>query len=77
MSGRPVISNLYHPWRIWVAGAIGLLWLLTVFLVPIVFTTPGVMANGFDVSKVTLYRSLVGLMCALWTIDGSLTPSHL
>ena len=49
------------------------LWLLTVFLVPLVFVGPGLMDSGFDVPKVTLYRSLVGLMCAIWLIEGGLT----
>ncbi|MFB3119028.1 MAG: hypothetical protein ACE1Y2_00705, partial [Stenotrophomonas maltophilia] len=48
------------------------LWLLTLFLVPLMFVSPGLMANGFDVPKVTLYRSLVGIMCALWIIEGGL-----
>jgi hypothetical protein len=49
-----------------------LLWLLTLFLVPLIFVSPGLMANGFDVPKVTLYRSLVGLLCALWIIESGL-----
>lgn len=52
-----------------------LLWLLTVFLVPLMFVGPGLMTNGFDVPKVTLYRSLVGLMSALWIIEIGLNPS--
>ena len=55
-------------WAAGVSRAIELLWLLTVFLVPLVFVSPGLMGNGFDVPKVTLYRSIVGLMCALWII---------
>ena len=50
------------------------LWLLTVFLVPLIFVSPSLMTSGFDVPKVTLYRSLVGLMCALAIIEVSLTP---
>lgn len=46
-----------------------LLWLLTAFLVPITFISPESMANGFVVPKVTLYRSLVGMICALWLIE--------
>lgn len=49
------------------------LWLLTIFLVPLVFATPAVMSYGYDVPKVTLYRSLVGLMAALWIIEWGLS----
>ena len=49
------------------------LWLMTLFIVPLMFVSPGLMGNGFNVPKVTLYRSIVGLMCALWIIEGGLT----
>jgi len=35
------------------------LWLLALFLVPLLFATPAILSNGYDVPKVTLYRSLV------------------
>ena len=54
-----------------------LLWLLTVFFVPLMFVSPALMENGFAVPKVTLYRSLVGLICALWIIEAGLTHSTL
>jgi hypothetical protein len=46
-----------------------LLWLFTVFLVPVTFVSPESMSTGFVVPKVTLYRSLVGVICALWIIE--------
>jgi len=48
------------------------LWLIALVLVPALFFTPGVMSNGYEVPKVTLYRSLVGLMAALWIIEWGL-----
>lgn len=48
---------------------------VTVFLVPLTFTTSGIMANEFNVPKVTLYRSLVGLICALWIVERGLIPA--
>ena len=51
------------------------LWLVNAFLVPLIFLGPGLMDVGFDVPKVTLYRSLVGLICALWIIEVSPTFS--
>jgi len=77
MTARQEITELFRPWTTGVTLAIEVLWLLTVFLVPLMFVSPGLMANGFDVPKVTLYRSLVGLMCALWIIEGRLIPSAL
>ena len=35
------------------------------------------MANGFVVPKVTLYRSLVGMICALWLIEGGLNRQRI
>jgi len=62
-------SSVVFPWSAGVNRGLEFLWLLTVLLVPLIFVTPGLMASGFDVPKVTLYRSLVGLMCALWMIE--------
>ena len=64
-------------WALKTGRVMEFLWLLAVFLVPLTFVSPGEMANGFDVPKVTLYRSLVGLMAAFWIIEVSLTPSAL
>ena len=71
--GLPGIANHWTPR---VRRTIELLWLLTVFLVPLAFATPGVMSNGFDVPRVTLYRSMVGLICALWIIEWGLMRRH-
>lgn len=65
MTSHPNTPPLELLWAPRVSRALECLWILTVFLVPLTFVSPGVMANGFDVPKVTLYRSLIGLMCAL------------
>lgn len=49
------------------------LWLLTIVMVPLVFVNPEVLSTGFEVPKVTLYRSLVGLIGALWAVELALT----
>ena len=66
-----------RPWALGVTRAMELLWLLTAFLVPITFISPESMANGFEVPKVTLYRSLVGMICALWLIEGGLNRQRI
>jgi len=73
MTSRSDTPSLILPWAPRAGRVMELLWLLTVFLVPLMFVSPGLMDNGFDVPKVTLYRSLVGLMCALWIIEVGLT----
>ena len=54
-----------------------LLCLLTAFLVPITFVSPESMANGFVVPKVALYRSLVGMICALWLIENGINRNRI
>ena len=41
---------------------------------PLILAGPGLMTNGFDVPKVTLYRSPVGIMGALWVFERGLAP---
>ena len=72
MTSHPYTPSLVPYWSLQTRGVIEVLWLLTVFLVPLMFVTPGIMANGYDIPKVTLYRSLVGLMCSLWIIEAGL-----
>ena len=76
-TSHPGTPPLTLSWVPLIGRIMEFLWLLTLFLVPLMFVSPGLMANGFDVPKVTLYRSLVELMCALWIIEGGLAPPTL
>ena len=73
MTASPEITNLFAPWAQRVGLAMEIVWLLAIFLVPLPFATPAVMGNGYDLPKVTLYRSLIGLLGALWLIEWGLT----
>ena len=75
MTARREISGIFEAWADKVKQAIELLWLLTIFLVPLVFATPGVMDNGYEVPRVTLYRSLVGLIAALCLVEWGHVPA--
>ena len=77
MTSHTETPFLARPWALGVTRAMELLWLLTAFLVPIIFISPESMANGFVVPKVTLYRSLVGMICALWLIEGGLNRQRI
>ena len=72
MTAQQDISSLFVAWSFRVGRAMELLWLLTIFLVPLAFVTSGLMDNPYDVPKVTLYRTLVGMMGALWIIEWGL-----
>lgn len=65
MTTQQSIHGLFLPWSVRVGRVMEALWLLTIFLVPLAFVTTGVMSNPYDVPKVTLYRTLVGMMAAL------------
>ncbi|MCI0781098.1 MAG: tetratricopeptide repeat protein [Chloroflexi bacterium] len=71
------IWTLYGSRSAWITRFMEFLWLLAIFLVPLLFATPAILSNGYDVPKVTLYRSLVGLMGALWVIEWGLMPRSL
>ena len=45
---------------------------LAIVSVPLVFATPTIMDVGYEVPKVTLYRTLVGLMAVLWIVEWGL-----
>jgi O-antigen ligase len=51
------------------------LWLVAAFLVPVVFASPDVMIDLYQVSKVTLLRLLVGLMAMVWVVEWALVSS--
>lgn len=69
MTAGQETAGLLAPWAVRVGRGMEIVWLLTILLVPLAFVTPGVMGNGYDVPKVTLYRSLVGLTFALWILE--------
>ena len=63
--------------RIWLNRAMEFLWLLTVFLVPLVFfdrdyATSETIIAYVEVPKVALLRTLVGMMAVLWLVDWGL-----
>jgi len=70
---RKSIATSFDAAAVYVRRAMEVLWLLTLLLVPLIFTTSSVMSFGYDVPKVTLYRTLVGLIAALWIIEWGLT----
>lgn len=72
MTFVPLVAPIFGDWARLVSRAMEVLWLLTVFLVPLTFIDPESMALGFIIPKVTLYRSLVGVICALWLIERAL-----
>ena len=72
MTARMDMATSFGQWAGRDRRAMEVLWLLTVFLVPLIFATPGVMDNGSEVPRVTLYRSLVGLLAAMWVIEWGL-----
>ena len=72
MSDRKEITTSFDLGVVHVRRVMEVLWLLTLFLVPLMFATPSVINNGYDLPKVTLYRSLIGLLSALWVIEWGL-----
>ena len=73
MTTRQVTFPLFDSWAVWVTQAMESLWLLTAFFVPLVFVTPSVLDKGYEIPKVTLYRSLVGLITVLWLAERGLS----
>jgi len=73
MIPKPEIGTSFDPWAVLISHSMEFLWLLTVFSISLVFSTQNVMSYGYDVPKVTLYRTLAGLMAALWVIEWGLT----
>ena len=61
--------------RTHVGWAIEVLWLLALFLVPLVFVRPGYMDHSHVIPKVVLYRILVGLAVSLWMLELGLSRS--
>lgn len=49
-----------------------LLWLLAVALVPLIFAPTDSMTSTNQVPKVTLFRTLVGIMTMLWILEWAL-----
>ena len=47
-------------------------WLLALFLVPLVLATPEYMVSAFEVPKVALTRSLAGVLLAIWLVKEAL-----
>lgn len=77
MTAQRLNSASFESLSVRAAQVMEVIWLLLVFSVPLVFVTAEVMANGYVVPKVTIYRSLVGILGALWIIEFSLHPNSL
>ena len=67
------VAGPHNPWSLKVKWVMEPLWLLTVFFVPLAFVNPGIISISYDVPKVTLYRSIVGLMTVLLVIEWGFT----
>ena len=73
----PVAGVASGELRIWLNRAIELLWLFTVFLVPLAFfdrdyAKSETIIAYVEVPKVALLRTLVGMMAVLWLVDWGL-----
>ena len=71
-------ASTREPILLWTNRILEALWLLTVFLVPLIFVEPGSLLSEFDgfvaLPKVAALRVLAGLMAALWLLQWGLTP---
>lgn len=63
-----IVASSFDISRAWLLRAMEGLWLLSVGLVPLAFAPPDFMLF-IDAPKVTLLRTLVGLMAMLWLIE--------
>ena len=63
-----IVASSFDISRAWLLRAMEGLWLLSVGLVPLAFAPPDFMLF-IDAPKVTLLRTLVGLMVMLWLIE--------
>lgn len=57
------------PPTMWASQVLEGLWLAVILLIPIVFAPPGVMIESIQIVKVTLFRTLVGLMAVVWVLE--------
>ena len=62
---------------LWINRSLEALWLLAVFLVPLIFLgrdfgTWSPVLGSFELPKIVLLRLLVGLMSALWLLEWAL-----
>ena len=62
---------------LWINRSLEVLWLLTVVLVPLAFLGPNFgewssVLGSFELPKIVLLRTLVGLMAALWLVEWGL-----
>ena len=64
-----ITASSFESLSVRTTQAMEFVWLMVVFFVPLVFATTEFMANGYEVPKVTLDRSLVGILGALCIIE--------
>lgn len=77
MTTQPMLAASFETLSVRATQVMELIWLLVIFSMPLVFTTPEFMSNGYQVPKVILYRTLVGILGAFWIIEWGLKSESL